>query len=128
MADDLFDQSGKTGSVVVIADTVSPAEISKINKKNRDVEVPVQILSVTALGTPPDRGLAEAANLLNAPVAKLSVDAADVESKHRKAKRQPKSVLAEKSGEHWKDNGYALVPAIVLISLMWARNGWTIKR
>jgi len=126
MAKDLFEQSEKTGSILVIADTVSPAEIAKLGPKGHSVQWPIQILSVTALGAPPDKGLSEAGDLLDAPVATLSVETADLESIHRRSKRQLKTILSEKSGERWKDSGYGLVPIIVLVSLVWARKGWKI--
>lgn len=126
LAGKLFNQSGRIGSVVVIADTVSPGQIAKFDHMDSQVQIPLQFLAINALGVPADKGLAEAANALDAQVFLLSVDASDVGGISRQAEQDVKSVLGEQSGERWKDSGYALVPLIVLVSLMWARRGWTV--
>jgi Ca-activated chloride channel family protein len=127
LAGKLFNQPGRIGSVVVITDTVSPAQIAKFDQKDSQVQIPLQFLALNPLGAPADKGLAEAANALDAQVSLLSVDASDVRGISRQAEQDLKSVLAEQSGERWKDSGYAFVPLIVLVSLMWARRGWTVQ-
>lgn len=127
LAGGLFEQAGRTGSVLVITDTVSPAEVSKFDRHSNTMDLPVQFLSVSALGASPDKGLEDAARLLNAPVTVLTVDTSDLEDIARQAKRRLTTILAAQSGERWKDNGYSLVPLIVLFSLMWARRGWTVS-
>lgn len=126
MAGNLFKQSGRAGSIVVIADTVSPVQVDKLNQLTGKERLPVQFLAVNALGSSVDRGLENAANELGARVAMLSVDASDLEGITRQAKRDLKTVLAQESGERWKDSGYALVPLIVLAVLPWARRGWQV--
>ena len=126
MAGNLFKQSGRAGSIVVIADTVSPVQVDKLNQLTGKERLPVQFLAVNAIGSSVDRGLENAANELGARVAMLSVDASDLEGIARQAKRDLKTVLAQESGERWKDSGYALVPLIVLAVLPWARRGWRV--
>ena len=126
MAGNLFKQSGRAGSIVVIADTVSPVQVDKLNQLTGKERLPVQFLAVNAIGSSVDRGLENAANELGARVAMLSVDASDLEGITRQAKRDLKTVLAQESGERWKDSGYALVPLIVLAVLPWARRGWQV--
>ena len=126
LAEKLFKQSGRVGSMVVIADTVFPGEVSALDQQSRQSKVPVQFLAVNALGAAVDENLKNAADLLDARITVMSVDTSDVEGINRQAERDVKSVLAEQSGERWKDSGYALVPLIVLISLMWARRGWKV--
>lgn len=126
MADKLFKQSGRVGSMLVIADTVSPGQTSKIKQEDREEGFPLQFLAVNALGTAMDKGLQEAADVLRAQITMLSVDASDVESVNRRSENEVKSILAERSGERWKDSGYALVPLILLVSLFWARRGWKV--
>jgi Ca-activated chloride channel family protein len=127
MAGKLFSQSGRAGSVVVIADTVSPGQISRFHKQDRQEPFPSQFLVVNALGAPADKGLVKAANALDAQIVMLSVDTTDLEGIMRQAQRDLKAVLAEQSGERWKDSGYAVVPLIVLVSLVWARRGWKVS-
>jgi len=126
LAGKLFKQSDRAGSMVVIADTVSPAQISKIDQWAPQDRLPLQFLAVNALGAPVDKGLQDAVDLLAARVRMLSVDASDVEGITRQAERDVKSVSAEQGGERWKDSGYALVPLIALVSLVWARRGWKV--
>ena len=126
MADKLFKQSGWVGSMLVIADTVSPGQTSKINQEDREEGFPLQFLAVNALGAKLDRGMKEAADVLRAQITMLSVDASDVEGVNRRSESEVKSILAERSGERWKDSGYALVPLILLVSLFWARRGWKV--
>ena len=126
MAGSLFKQAGRAGSVVVIADTVSPAQVAKLSQPPDQERLPVQFLAVNALGAPTDRGLANAANALGARVAMLTIDASDLEAITRQARRDLQTVLTQQSGERWKDSGYALVPFIVLATLPWARQGWRV--
>jgi Ca-activated chloride channel family protein len=127
MAGSLFKQAGRAGSVLVIADTVSPAQVAKLNQPPDQERPPVQFLAVTALGAPADQGLENAANALGARVAKLTIDASDLEAITRQARRDLQTVLTQQSGERWKDSGYALVPLIVLAALPWARRGWQVS-
>ena len=127
MAGSHFKQAGRAGSVLVIADTVSPAQVAKFNQPPDQERPPVQFLAVTALGAPADQGLENAANALGARVAKLTIDASDLEAITRQARRDLQTVLTQQSGERWKDSGYALVPLIVLAALPWARRGWQVS-
>lgn len=127
MAGSLFKQAGRAGSVLVIADTVSPAQVAKLNQPPDQERPPVQFLAVNALGAPADQGLENAANALGARVAKLTIDASDLEAITRQARRDLQTVLTQQSGERWKDSGYALVPLIVLAALPWARRGWQVS-
>jgi Ca-activated chloride channel family protein len=126
MAGSLFKQAGRAGSVVVIADTVSPAQVAKLNQPPDQERPPVQFLAVNALGAPADRGLENAASALGARVAMLTIEPSDLEAITRQARRDLQTVLTQQSGERWKDSGYALVPFVVLAALFWARRGWQV--
>lgn len=126
MAGGLFKQAGRAGSAVVIADTVSPAQVAKLNQLPDQERLPVQFLAVSAMGAPADRGLENAANELGARVAMLTIDASDLEGITRQAQRNLQTVLAQQNGERWKDSGYVLVPFIVLAVLPWGRRGWQV--
>ena len=47
LAGKLFNQSGRIGSVVVIADTVSPGQIAKFDQRDSQVQIPLQFLALT---------------------------------------------------------------------------------
>ena len=67
------------------------------------------------------------AKRLGAGVVELSVDSADVDTLARRSANRPIRVTASQGGERWQDAGYWLVPVIALISLLWARRGWSVR-
>jgi Ca-activated chloride channel homolog len=127
MAGTLFRKAGKTGSVLVMADTVSPGQMAELKRMDPQERLPVQFLAVNALGTGVDKGVADAANMLDGQVEMLSVDISDLEGINRRAERRLKTVFAKQSGNRWKDSGYAFLPLIILVSLVWARRGWKVS-
>jgi len=125
LAGDIFRNSGVPGSVLVIADNVSPAQVQALS--TTEIELAVQFLSVQSQGAPVDNGLQSAAANLNAAVVELTVDQADVERAARRAQASLKSVSATKEGTRWQDAGYSLLPLLALFTLMWSRRGWLVR-
>ncbi|WP_419655651.1 hypothetical protein Dvar_47460 [Desulfosarcina variabilis str. Montpellier] len=122
MAAASIQNSGTEGTIVVMADTVAPSQA-----KGMPLKGGVQFLAVKALGTATDSGMTAAAKRLDASVVDLSVDSADVDDLVRRAASRPVQVTSARYGEHWKDSGYVLLPVIFLMSLLWARRGWTVR-
>jgi len=123
LAEQVLARSGVPGSVLVIADNVSPSqELSTV-----ELELPVQFLSIQPQGGLVDNGLQSAAGNLNAPVVKLTADPADVERVARRAQSKLKVVSATSEGTRWQDGGYPLLPLIALLALMWSRKGWLVR-
>ncbi len=125
LAQKVFADSGKAGSIVVLADAVSSQQVSLAADSASKLKTPVQFLSLQAFGTLTEPGLEDMAQSLNAKVTAVTVDDADIEVVQSRARREMRSVLAEESGERWKDSGYTLVPIITLVALLWARRGWS---
>jgi Ca-activated chloride channel family protein len=123
-ASDLFDRAGVAGSVLVIADTVSPTEAEAIGSIASDL--PVQFLSVQSSGASVDAGLARAASSRGSAVIRLTVDTSDVVRVANRAAADFRSAPAEGEEERWRDAGYLLLPVVALFSLPWARKGWVI--
>jgi len=123
LAEKVLARSGVPGSVLVIADNVSPSQaLSTV-----ELELPVQFLSIQPQGGLVDNGLQSAAGNLNAPVIKLSADPTDVERVARRAQSKLKAVSATSEGTRWQDGGYPLLPFIALLALMWSRKGWLVR-
>ena len=68
-----------------------------------------------------------AASALGAAVTRISVDEEDVERIAQRAESSFKAVAGISSGDRWRDAGYALLPLIALLSLMWSRKGWLVR-
>lgn len=124
-AEQMAAQSELPGSLVVLADTVSSNQVEAL--KTEQPVFPVQFLSMQPAQVPPDAGLQKAADLLDAPLSRLSVDPEDVEQIARRAKSEFAAVVETGQGEHWKDNGYLLIPLTALCMALWFRKGWVIK-
>jgi Ca-activated chloride channel family protein len=125
LAEQVLDNSGAPGSVLVMADNVSPAQVQLI--ADGENVVPVQFLSVQAFGSLVDGGLEAAAASLSAPVVELAVEPTDVEKLAQRAATSFKSVSSVNEGERWIDAGYFFLPLLALMALMWSRRGWLVR-
>jgi Ca-activated chloride channel family protein len=120
----VFDRAGVPGSILVVADAVSPSQIDAVSTDAP--QLPVQFLAVSPPDAPLESGLQEAARALNATVTRLTVDQNDVERIARTAQTEFRAAAMDEGGENWKDAGYLLVPVIALIGLAWSRKGWVV--
>jgi Ca-activated chloride channel family protein len=125
LAEQVLEKSGVPGSALVIADNTSPTQVQILSTS--DIAMPVQFLSLNALGAVIDSGLQSAASNLNAPVVELSVDQTDVERLARRAESSIKAVSATNEGTRWLDGGYSLLPLLAFLALMWSRRGWLVR-
>ena len=125
LAEQVLDDSGVPGSVLVMADNVSPAQVQLL--ADGEYVVPAQFLSVQAFGSLVDGGLEDAADSLGAPVVELAVEPTDVEKVAQRAASSFKSVSSMNEGERWIDAGYYFLPLLALMALMWSRRGWLVR-
>ena len=125
LAETTLKKAGVPGSVLILADTVAPSQAQILAE--RKSALPVQILALKSPGARKDPGLQQAATGLNAAVVSLTVDPTDVERVARRAQSDFKAVASEIGGDRWQDGGYALLPLIVLCTLMWSRKGWVVR-
>ena len=125
LAEQVLTRSGVPGSVLVIADNVSQSQVQALSTD--EIALSVQFLAVQSQSAAVDTGLQGVASKLNAPVAELTVDPTDVERVARRAQSKLKSVLATDESTRWQDAGYALLPLVALLSLMWSRRGWLVR-
>ena len=125
LAERLLQDSGVPGSVLVIADNVSPAQVDLLAAS--DTRRSVQFLSLQAMGAATDVGLQNAASELDARVVELTVDGADVESLAQRAQSSIRVVADSGEGTRWVDAGYDLLPLLALLALLWSRRGWLVR-
>jgi Ca-activated chloride channel family protein len=122
---DLFEKSNSSGSVLVMADMVSPSQIKALSMY--ETKLPVQFLAVHSPLIKIDDGIKRAANKLNGSVVKMTVDQTDVEEIAGCAQTEFRSLSSTQDGERWRDKGYAMIPLIALCGLMWSRKGWVVR-
>lgn len=125
LADRVFNRAAVPGSVLVMADAVSPSQLEAI--ANSNVSLPLQFLSIQTGEIETDAGIEAVASSMNAPVTRLALDQNDVERVAARARSRFRSTQQDKSGEYWQDAGYYLLPLIALLALLWARRGWVIQ-
>lgn len=125
LAEQVLDDSGVPGSILVIADNVSPAQVQLLT--DAENAVPVQFLSVQAFGSFVDGGLEDAADSLGAAIVELAVEQTDIEKLAQRAASSFKSVSSVNEGERWIDAGYYFLPLLALMALMWSRRGWLVR-
>jgi Ca-activated chloride channel family protein len=121
----VFERAGVPGSVLVIADAVSPSQLDTVTAAAP--ELPVQFLAVNPPNAPIDSGLEQAARVRGAVVTRLTIDSADVEKIARTAQTDFKKAPMDEGGDKWKDAGYYLVPMTAILALAWSRKGWVVS-
>jgi len=125
LAATVLDRAGVPGSVLVIADAVSPSQEAAVEAAAPGL--PVQFLSVMPPSAPVDSGLEQAARARGASVTQLAIDTTDVDALARRARSDFRAAPMDEGGERWKDGGYLLLPFIALLALAWARKGWVVS-
>ena len=120
----LLDRAGVPGSVLVIADVVSPSQAQIVAAVALDL--PVQFLAVKPPNAPLDAGLEQAANARGASVTEMTIDQSDVERLAQKAQRDFRAAPLYSGDERWRDTGFYLLPLIALVALAWSRRGWVV--
>jgi Ca-activated chloride channel family protein len=125
LAGQVLDKSGVAGSVLVIADSVSPIQVQALSANG--ISLPVQFLSLQSPAAETDSGLQKAASNLGATVVKLTVDQTDVEKLARRAQSGITARSATGYGTRWLDAGYPLMPFLAVFLLMWSRKGWLVR-
>jgi len=124
LAEEVLVMSEAPGSVLIIADSVSPSQAQTLSTAG--IGLPVQFLSLQSLAATTDSGLRSAASSLNANVVLLTADPKDVEEVARRAQSGIKAVAAPGDVSRWQDAGYALLPFLAILILMWSRKGWLV--
>ena len=120
-------RSGGRGAILVITDSINPAQQTALTTLAQQGELPaIQFLApVASAATAAQTGVRRAADQLDAPLTLLSADDSDVQAINRRITSNTRSVLAE--GEQWRDDGWLLLPFIALGLLAWSAKGWSVE-
>jgi len=120
-------RSGGRGSVLVITDSVSPAQLQTLATLKQSTSLPpVQFLApVASDATAAQTGVRSAADVLGAGLSIISADSSDVQAIDSRIHSSTRAALAE--GEQWRDDGFLLLPFIVLGVLVWSMRGWSVE-
>ncbi|MEN8007012.1 MAG: VWA domain-containing protein [Candidatus Krumholzibacteriota bacterium] len=125
LAERVLERAGAPGSVLVVADAVSPNQVSAVEEAAPGL--PVQFLSVRPPNVPADDGLKQVARMRHAAVVPMTIDQADVDEIAARAQTDFRAAPTAAGDERWRDAGYAVLPLIALVGLAWSRRGWVVS-
>ncbi len=118
--------SGRPASILLITDGVEARQMSLLRQRRETYRATVQILAALADDAAvAASGIEQAAGVLDAPVQRVTPDEADVTTINRRAETAVVATAAE-SGARWRDDGYLLVPILLLGIAYWSRRGWSV--
>ena len=130
--------SGRSGSVLLVTDGMSPQALARLEKNQAMGGPRVHVYgiaageeAVTPLGSPPapplDRDhLKRIASAGRGTLVLVTPDGTDVERLARVVATQFSVATNPEGGDRWRDFGYWLVPVLALLCLCWFRPGWTV--
>jgi Ca-activated chloride channel homolog len=120
LAAEVVAKSGQRGWVLWVCDGVAADQAGALAAYRDQGRAPVSVLAVAGAGPELD-SLQGGAATLGADFVRVTPDDADV---RRLAGNTRFSLAADGTGERWRDAGYWLVPALVVVGLWWFRPGW----
>jgi len=121
----MIEQSGKPGSLLLLADSVATTQLPQLEKMKRTI--PLQIHGYSPSGAAIDEGLKGLAEMYNTRVIEVSLDSRDVELLAKGAATSLTQVSDSEMSERWRDDGYWLLPLIAGCFLLWFRKGWVVQ-
>ena len=138
LANERLAGSGLPGSILLIADSVSPDQLEGLRQQRTQGGASVQLLAMAAgpeVIPPPDSppaaaldhaAVGEAASAAGGELVLPTVDDADVERLVRLVEHSLTQAEAQE-GDYWQDAGYYLVPVLALLALLGFRRGWVVR-
>ena len=116
------------GSIVVMTDSIAANQLSVLAGYRQAGGPPVQVLAmVGSRQAAAANGLDTGARSLDAALEPVTADDSDVRRLAARATTNVAVAKADTPEARWRDEGYALVPLLVLVALLRARRGWSIR-
>jgi Ca-activated chloride channel family protein len=106
------------GSIVVVADTVTGGDETRLAEFRTNNRVPVHFLAVARADTPEEDAVKAAAAPLDATVTLMAPGSDDVVQLVRRTATSPVAVTAAGEGTRWAEAGWWLVPIIAAFVLL----------
>lgn len=125
LAQQSVERSQVPASILVITDSISTAQIDAI--RNNNIKLPLQFLVTHSPAMPIDKGIQQVASLTGSSISILAVDDSDIEQLSAKAVSDIRAITDTSTGNRWRDAGYYLVIVILMLSLLWSRQGWVVR-
>lgn len=120
-------QRATPGSILIIADSVDAGQINQLRSWRETNKTSVQMYVPLRDDAAVNRsGVISAGDALGTRAQLLTPDDQDI---NKLAGGADRAFVAGESGEatQWRDDGYLLVPLLVLGTLLWCRRGWSIS-
>ena len=115
LADQTLAETG--GSIVVVTDTVEPANRVALADFRKQSKVPVFFLAIARNQTPEIEAIREAASALRADVVLMTATSDDVQFLARHTAHLPVGMREAAEGLRWEEAGWWLVPVVAVLSL-----------
>lgn len=138
LANEQLRKANLRGSILLMADSVPPDQLSTLATYRSKGGVPIQILACAAdanVPVPPDSppapaldmaAMTKAANAVGGTLTVLSADDTDVQWLSRHTVTSLATAESAERGDRWQDAGYWLVFGIVGLASFWFRRGWAV--
>jgi Ca-activated chloride channel family protein len=128
LAQQQIERAGVPGSIVVLTDSIAASQLSALASYRQAGAPPVQVLAmVGSRQAVTANGLDTGAHSLDASLELVSADDSDVRRLAARATTNVTAANAREPEARWRDEGYALVPLLTLVALLWARRGWSMR-
>ncbi len=123
-----LERTGKTGSILVIADDILPQDLEEALEVKRNTGVIVHIYGIgnQVEGSWNPGTLQQAARQLGGAFVEIQPDIGDMQLVAEIASSEIGLVGEAQEGQQWAEMGYWLIPFLVLGSLLWFRSGWNV--
>lgn len=121
----MISQSGKSGSILIMADSVASNQLPLVEKMESALSF--QFFSFNPPSSGLDPVLLQSAEVFRTRPVEVSLDSSDVELLARRAENSLTQITDSEKSERWRDDGYWFLPIIACCFLLWSRKGWVVR-
>jgi Ca-activated chloride channel homolog len=126
LADRLLIGDPRNGSILVMTDTVSRDDLTRMSRVASRLSHGVTLYALV----PPEGDLGameEGARALDAGLFQTTIDSSDVAAINRRLERYDRTAEVAGEGRRWKEEGYWLTPILAVLAIGWFRRGWVLS-